>query len=37
MKAEGRFHCPACGYEMVEKVNTARNVKKRGKGDGALF
>ena len=37
MKAEGRFHCPACGYEMEEKVNTARNVKKRGKGDGALF
>ena len=37
MKTEGRFHCPACGYEMEEKVNTARNVKKRGKGDGALF
>ena len=37
MKTEGRFHCPACGYEMEGKVNTARNVKKRGKGDGALF
>lgn len=35
-KAEGMFSCPVCGYEMEEKVNTARNVKKRGQGGGAL-
>ena len=32
-KAEGMFSCPVCGYEMEEKVNTARNVKKRGTED----
>lgn len=31
-KREGRFFCPVCGYESEEKVNTARNVKKRGQG-----
>ena len=35
-KAEGMFRCPVCGCEMEEKVNTARNVKKRGQGDGVL-
>ena len=35
-KAEGMFRCAACGYEMEEKVNTARNVKKRGQGDGVI-
>ncbi len=35
-KADGNFSCPACGYEAEEKTNTARNVKKRGQGDGAL-
>lgn len=35
-KADGRFACHACGYEADEKTNTARNVKKRGQGDGAL-
>lgn len=35
-KSDGRFLCPACGYEEQEKINTAQNVKKRGQGDGAL-
>ncbi len=35
-KAEGEFVCPACGYRGEEKVNTARNVKKRGQGEGKL-
>ena len=35
-KAEGMFRCPVCGYEMEEKTNTARNVKKRGQGDGVI-
>ena len=35
-KSEGIFTCPACGYEAEEKTNTARNVKKRGQGDGVL-
>lgn len=35
-KQENRFICSACGYEAEEKTNTARNVKKRGQGDGAL-
>ncbi len=35
-KTDGRFICPACGYEAEEKTNTACNVKKRGQGDGAL-
>ena len=35
-KEENRFRCPVCGYEDGEKTNTARNVKKRGQGDGAL-
>lgn len=35
-KIDGRFFCPACGYEAEEKTNTARNVKKRGQGDGVL-
>lgn len=36
-KQNGRFICPVCGYEAKEKVNTARNVKKRGQGDGVLY
>ena len=36
-KKEGRFVCAVCGYEEEEKKNTARNVKKRGQGDGALL
>lgn len=36
-KAEGMFRCLACGYHAEEKVNTARNVKKRGQGDGVLY
>ena len=35
-RADGKFTCPACGYAAEEKTNTARNVKKRGQGDGAL-
>lgn len=35
-KKNGEFACPMCGYRAEEKVNTARNVKKRGQGDGVL-
>ncbi len=35
-KSKGEFICPACGYQEEEKRNTARNVKKRGQGDGVL-
>lgn len=35
-KSNGKFICPVCGYEELEKTNTARNVKKRGQGDGVL-
>lgn len=35
-KSNGRFICSSCGYETQEKTNTARNVKKRGQGDGVL-
>ncbi len=35
-KIKGVFACPACGYRDEEKRNTARNVKKRGQGEGAL-
>lgn len=35
-KAEGMFCCAACGYEIEEKKNTARNVKKRGQGNGII-
>lgn len=35
-KEDGQFICSSCGYEAEEKTNTARNVKKRGQGDGAL-
>ena len=33
VKADGIFRCPLCGYESEEKVNTARNVTKRGTED----
>lgn len=36
-KAGGQFVCPACGYQSEEKTNTARNVKKRGQGDGVIY
>lgn len=36
-KVEGKFICSVCGYQAVEKTNTARNVKKRGQGDGVLY
>lgn len=29
-KADGMFHCPACGFREHEKTNTAMNAKKRG-------
>ena len=35
-KAEGKFVCSTCGYQTEEKTNTARNVKKRGQGDGII-
>ena len=35
-KEKGGFVCPKCGYQSEEKINTARNVKKRGQGDGVL-
>ena len=35
-KEKGGFVCPKCGYQSEEKMNTARNVKKRGQGDGVL-
>ena len=31
-KRDGKFRCPACGYQEEEKTNAARNVKKRGQG-----
>lgn len=36
-KADGGFTCPVCGYQAEDKTNTARNVKKRGQGDGVLY
>lgn len=36
-RADGGFSCSSCGYQAEEKKNTARNVKKRGQGDGALY
>ena len=36
-KNDGKFVCLQCGYEAEEKMNTARNVKKRGQGDGVLY
>ncbi len=35
-KQNNRFFCSSCGYETEEKKNTARNVMRRGQGDGAL-
>ena len=35
-KEKREFICPQCGYQSDEKTNTARNVKKRGQGGGAL-
>lgn len=31
-KQKGWFSCKACGYQVLEKTNTARNAKKRGMG-----
>lgn len=36
-KTDGMFICPVCGYQEEEKTNTARNVKKRGQGDGVIY
>lgn len=36
IKTDGVFSCPVCGCHIDEKVNTARNVKKRGQGEGRL-
>lgn len=36
-KSEGKFHCYVCGYSEEEKINTARNVKKRGQGEEVLY
>lgn len=35
-KKDGIFTCAVCGLGIPEKVNTARNAKKRGQGDGAI-
>lgn len=35
-KKDGKFICPDCGYTIEEKVNTSRNVLKRGK-DGKII
>ena len=35
-KADGMFSCSVCGNYMEEKMNTARNIKKRGQGDGVI-
>lgn len=35
-KVDGMFSCSACGNRIEEKVNTARNIKKRGQGNGVL-
>lgn len=35
-RIDGQFTCPVCGYQAEEKMNTARNVKKRGQGSGVL-
>ena len=34
---EGIFLCEACGYQTEEKINAAKNAKKRGLGDGVLY
>ncbi len=36
IKQKGLFLCQFCGYSAEEKMNTARNAKKRGTGDGGL-
>lgn len=36
-KAGGQFRCSKCGFCEEEKINTARNVKKRGQGEGVLY
>ncbi len=35
-RSNGKFRCSSCGYCEEEKTNTARNVKKRGQGEGVL-
>ncbi len=35
-KENGIFNCFSCGYREEEKTNTARNVKKRGQGEGII-
>lgn len=36
-KEKGKFRCSLCGYQSEDKINTARNVKKRGEGNGVLY
>ncbi|MEY8506702.1 zinc ribbon domain-containing protein [Lachnospiraceae bacterium 42-17] len=36
-KEDGYFCCPVCGFRVLEKVNTACNIKKRGQGDSVLY
>lgn len=32
-KEKGRFYCPSCGFSSEDRVNAARNAKKRGMAD----
>jgi len=36
VKKAGVFSCPACGWEVEEKTNTARNARRRGQDTTAL-
>lgn len=36
-KKDGVFICPSCGYQENEKINAAKNAKKRGQGDRRLY
>ncbi|MCI8938498.1 MAG: transposase [Dorea sp.] len=35
-KKEGVFVCTVCGYQIEEKINTAKNIKKRGQAEGVI-
>ncbi len=37
VKEKGMFVCQTCGSHMEEKINTARNVKRRGTGSGEAY
>ena len=36
-KIDNTFSCPVCGYRADEKINTARNVKKRGHSETSII